>query len=237
LDRLCNIQLGKTGALAGGAKVFQRLRNLIRPETLLAGFSGPVFARQIFPRGYPLYDPQFSCGESKVEIPLRFRTKPAEILISPERIHFDVKKKIDDLMFQATGIKPRFREVPLETLSKEMIRGDFDFYAGVEGLAEPDPEEALSFFLESQTPLILPIYNTFLKQFDEARRKQNDLEKLKGMKAILKSAVCEGYVLPLFHLSTFVIGRPEFDFSQAPHSDEYIEFFNLRFKKGVEVAP
>jgi hypothetical protein len=52
------------------------------------------------------------------------------------------------------------------------------------------------------------------------------------MAAIMTDATCKGHTLPLYHISTVGIGRPELDFSNVPLTDESITLSKIRFKKG-----
>jgi hypothetical protein len=122
--------------------------------------------------------------------------------------------------------------VPLEEISARKVRGDFDLYAGTMGLADPDPEGIMSFYLEGDTPLIPPNGNDYLARLDAARREKNADVKLGKMRGILHDALCEGYLLPLFHLSTIGVGRSELDFRDIPTSDESVTLSKIRFRAG-----
>jgi MarR-like DNA-binding transcriptional regulator SgrR of sgrS sRNA len=166
----------------------------------------------------------------KAKLPEEFRHKPIEILISPTRVNTALRENIRKAVYAAVGIEPHFISVPLQEVGKLQLEGQFDLYAGTVGLADPDPEGVMSFYLESDTPLIYPMGNDFLKRLDLARREKDTDKKLEQMRAILKDAIDEGDVLPLFHLSTLGIGRSELDFSQVPSSDESVTLSKIRFQ-------
>lgn len=235
VDKFFHLHLGKRSANADGRALVRYLRQQINAADFVVGLSGFTLAAQIFPRGYRLYDPEFSCHtETPAKLPLHFQTKPIDVLISPARVTPVLKENIRRVLLQATGINPNFISVPLEQVPISKVKGDFDLYAGTVGMADPDPEGIMSFFLESDAPLIHSTPqnggHAYLERLDAAR-KEKDTDKKHGlMRSILSDAVCSGDMLPLFHLSTIGIGRRELDFSNIPSSDESVTLSKIRFR-------
>jgi len=233
LDKFFYFQIGKRLAHEDGLALSRFIRSKIRPEELVSGLSGYSVSKQIFPAGYQLHDPNFYCSDADATLPERFRGKSLEILVSTARISPTMKENIGKAIFKATGVEPRFISIPLEYVRKAKAKGDYDFYVGTMGLADPDPEGIMSFYLEGDAPLIHPQGNDFLKRLDAARGEKSAAAKFAAMRSILTEAVRRGYVLPIFQLSTIGVGRPELDFSHVPTSDESTTFSKIRFKNVI----
>jgi hypothetical protein len=131
----------------------------------------------------------------------------------------------------ATGVEPHFISVPLEEVSAHKALGNFDLYAGTMGLADPDPEGIMSFYLEGDASLIPSTGNGFLARLDAARKEADNEIKLTKMRGILGDALSEGYLLPMFYLSTIGVGREELDFSRISASDESVTLSKIRFRE------
>lgn len=230
LDKVFYIHLGKRAANAEGRTLIRFLRQNVDPREVVAGLSGYTVATQIFPRGYQLHDLEFSYPKTAETLPERFKSKPLDILVSPARVTPDLQENIRRTVLSATGVEPRFISVPLEEVGARKARGDFDLYAGTVGLADPDPEGIMSFYLEGDAPLIQSKGNNFLARLDAARKEKNGETKLGKMRGILRDALCEGYLLPMFHLSTVGVGRGELDFRQISASDESVTLSKIRFR-------
>lgn len=234
LDKLFHFQLGKRITNADGLALVRFLRQKISGGEIVSGLSGYALATQMFPRGYHLHDPTFSCPKTRKEdgkLPDRFRNKPIEILFSSARVSSALQQNVRRVISEATGREPRFISVELNKLGDALVGGDYDLYMGTVGLADPDPEGAMSYYLEGEAPVIQSAGNRFLERLDSARKEKSQEAKLSQMRSILTDAVCEGYILPLFHLSTIGIGRAELDFSQISTSDESVTLSKIRFRK------
>ncbi len=230
LDKLFYFQLGRKNATPEGRALLRYLRSKIKVPSLVTGLSGYSETSQMFPRGYELYDPEFSCPKDKSEfLPIKYSRRPVNILISPARISSMVKENISRFIFQATGIAPHFISVPLEQVYSYRVTGDFDLYIGVVGLAEPDPDTLLSFHMGGDIPLIFTRGTNLLKRLTHAKSLNDNKSKLKEIRSLLRDAQCEGHILPLFHLSTIGIARSEIDFSLLSESDESVRLSKIRF--------
>lgn len=231
LDKFFHLQLSKRRANAEGRQLLSFLHAKTQRSDFTNGLSGFSEASQVFPVGYQLYDALFACPKQvDAKLPQRFQKKPIEILFTPARVPEALRQNIKKAVTQATGIEPLLISVPLEELRTTKMAGEFDLYAGSVGLADPDPEGAMSFYLEGQAPVIPHNDNHFLARLDEARKQSEPAKKLSQMKSILRDAVCESFLLPLFHLSTVGIARPELDLSFIPQSDESVTLSKIRFR-------
>jgi MarR-like DNA-binding transcriptional regulator SgrR of sgrS sRNA len=231
LDKFCHFQLSRRLANADGRALLKFLRNNLQSSEVVAGLSGYSLADQFFPKGYQLHDAGFSCKKDKaVVLPKIFSSKPIEILISPERITPALKENIRKTILKTVGVEPKFISVSLDEIRKTKVKGEYDLYAGTVGLADPDPEGAMSFYLEGEAPVIRSEGTDFLARLDSARKEKNSEKRVVQMRTLLRDAVCDGHVLPLFHLSTVGIGRPEMDFSGIPTSDESVTLSRIQFR-------
>lgn len=231
LDKIFHMRLSKRNAKSEGKALIRFLQKKVKPSEFVINLSGFSLTDQLFPRGYQLYDPEFSNKNSEeLSLPEEFQGRPLEILISHARVSKALKENIRKAITRATGVEPKFISISLDELTKYEMAGNFDLYAGTVGLADPDPEGVMSFYLEGNTPIISSKGNNYLERLDSARKEKNPEQKLKKMRGILRDAVCEGYLLPMFHLSTVGIGRPELDFSSIPASEESVTFSKIRFR-------
>ena len=82
----------------------------------------------------------------------------------------------------------------------------------------------------------MPNGNNFLDQLNLARKEADKNKRLIKMRRILNDAIAQGYVLPLFHLSTIGIGRPELDFSRVPISDESVTLCKIILRRVPQVS-
>ncbi len=228
-DKLFYLHLSNKAATAEGRTLMRFLRQKVSPTEVVSGLTGFTTATQIFPRGFQLYDSEFTQLETIERLPEKYRKAPLRILISPARVSADLAANIRRVVTAATGVEPHFISVPLDQVGARKASGDFDLYAGTIGLADPDPEGVMSFYLEGNTPLIHPNGNNFIARLDAARKEPNADARLAQMRTILGDALRAGDLLPLFHLSTVGIGRPELDFGQIPTSDESVTLSKIRF--------
>ncbi|MBX9766802.1 MAG: hypothetical protein K2X47_05985, partial [Bdellovibrionales bacterium] len=130
----------------------------------------------------------------------------------------------------ATGEKPNFISLPLKEAFERRASGGFDLYAGTYGIADPDPEGIMSFYFEGDLPVVGSGEAKFLDRLDKARKETDNSSKVAAMRQIVTDAVCSGYVLPLFHVSTIGLGRQELSFDSVPTSDESVTLSKIRFR-------
>lgn len=226
------IQLSERQANERGRSLIRFLRSKLNPLELGKKLTGFTITNQLFPKGFPLYDPLFSCqANGEPSLPVTFRKRPLEILITPTRIHPQLRENLKVALTRATGISPKFISVELDESYQRMIRGDFDLYAGTAPIAYPDSEEMASSYFEGKTPLIYSSGNQYLKRIYATRTLKDGPEKIGKTRTILHDAVCDGNILPFFHLSTLVMARSELDLKQIPESDESISLSKIRFKE------
>jgi len=235
LDKFFHIELGKRVAGASGPALIKFLRSKLDMKDITAGLSGFTLTDQVFPQGYQLYSSKFSCPiSSDVKIPSEFAGRPLDVLLSAERITDTLKENIRRTLKDLTGKEPHLISASLTELHSLMNHGDYDICFSSVGLADPDPEGAMSYYLEGETSMIPQAGNNFLKRLDEARRNKDLQRRLEFMRSILADAVCDGYLLPIFHLSTVGIARPELDLTNIPASDESVTFSKIRFQGGKQ---
>lgn len=230
IDKVLLFKIGKRTDNHETRKLLQTLRESVSVKDFVKGYSGFQEAEQLFPRGYQLHDRSFSCPKSDLSSPEMFKKRPVEIVYSPARISDPMRRNIQRIISKMTGLEPRMTAVGLEDLGQTFLKGDFDLYVGTVGLADPDPEGAMSYYLEGDTPIIQSQGTKFLERLDSARKEKTNEARLTGMRSILRDAVCNGFVFPIIHLSTLGIARPELDLSQIPESDESITLSKVRHR-------
>lgn len=231
LDRVFYLQLGQRSSTSDGRSLLRFLRRNLDRQTLLSGMTGYSITSQMFPRGYELHDPSFSCAAKTNELlPVNFKKRPIDILVSPARVSLVLKENLRSILKELTGIEPHFISVPLEEVPKYRSKGDFDLYAGVVGISDPDLDSLISFYLEGDIPLLYPSDTDFQDQLVKAKKTIEEPAKLAKVRALLGKALCEGYILPLFHLSTVAIGSKDLDFSLVSSADESVRFSKIRFR-------
>jgi len=233
IDKVYLMRMSKRLENKSGHELFQYLRQTLNRETVLHGLSGYLLGDQIFPEGYQLYDKTFPKDVKKTPVPAEFKTRPIEILFSRARNSKIFEDNLSRALTDALGIVPKFIDCDLSQQTSKVLEGNFDIVIGTMGLADPDPEGVLTYYIEN-TPSVIPKGDgKFLKRLDHARREQDLSKRLEEFRKILTDATIEGYVIPLFQLSTLGIGRPELDFSQIPESEESVTLSKVRFK-GVQ---
>lgn len=236
LDRLFFFAfLGKKSVGKDATALFRYLKQSLDHQQMTQNLTGYQVSEQIFPRGYPLFDPKFTCkSATALDLPEEFRKRPLRILLSPERVSKALQENISAGVEKALGKKPELVLVPISQVYERSKGSDIDFYAGSVGVADPHIEGALSYFFESD-PVIIPSgsgHHDFAKRFAALRGQSTDeSSKLQALRAVISETVCEGYTLPLFHFSTTVIARPELDLSQVAETDESVSFSKVRFRK------
>jgi MarR-like DNA-binding transcriptional regulator SgrR of sgrS sRNA len=204
-------------------------RNLDR-KTLSDDLSGYSFADQVLPVGYQLHDENFLPYRGTVELPEEFKRRPVKVLCPGSLPTARHVQNIRTALTKALGIEPELQCIPLEQSGPRRIKGDYDFYMGTFGLADPDPEGFMSYYFEGDAPIIPPGSDNFVKRFDALRKEKDEQIRLKKMRELLSDAKNKGYILPLFHVSGVGLARPEIDLSHVPTTDESITFSKVRFK-------
>lgn len=212
-----------------GYKLFRFLRTKIHTDELVKNLSGYQPGDQLFPKGYHLFDPNFRDDKRNESLPDQFKHRPIEVMLSRARVSSELQENIRALLRSATGIEPKFIEIAMSDYTKKRLEGHFDIYAGTVGLADPDPEGAMSFYLDNNPPVVAKGDGKYVKLLDEARHENNPEKRVSLYRKILTDSTHEGRVLPLFHLSTVGIGRPELDFSKIPLSEESVTLSKVRF--------
>jgi MarR-like DNA-binding transcriptional regulator SgrR of sgrS sRNA len=230
LDRVCNFQISERIADQEGFQLLKYLRQKIDRRTLVDGFVGLKLSEQIFPPGYELHDPEFTRIDTRVELPKRFRLKPLEVMLSsmiPEAFHKNLSKALTGAM----GKEPKMTVIDLGDMVQKKLEGNYDLYFGFTGLADPDPEGLMSYYIDNRPAVIPQKDKVFLQKLDKARKIANRDQRVSAFRKILSDAVDQGYFLPLFHLSTLAIFTSELDLSEIPMSEETVTFSKVRFPK------
>jgi hypothetical protein len=230
-DKLGAFRLSWKLADESGFGLLQYLQKNINRKALFKGLGGFEPTEQVFPHGYPLHDPNFRCLEANAKIPDLFRKRPVRILLTTARIGAILQKNIESEVERVTGRKPEIISVSLKDLGKAMKSGDYDIYAGTVGMADPDPEGIMSYYFEGDLPVVPKSKEDFISRLDTARKEQVPEKRIAQMRSIVSDAACRGHILPLFHVSTIGIGRPELDFDEIPLSDESVTLSKIRFRK------
>jgi MarR-like DNA-binding transcriptional regulator SgrR of sgrS sRNA len=229
-DKMGVFRLNPSRSNATSYELFKYLRKSLNRKNLFQNLSGYETTVQAFPKGYPLYDPKFACDDSGAKLPDEFKRRPIQILLSPARINRVLRQNIIDEIERLTDIAPTIISVNLQDLEKSRKLDNYDFYAGTVGMADPEPEGIMSYYFEGNLPTVPPSNENFVHKLDLARKEQNREIRIQKMIAIMTEATCKGHVLPLYHVSTVGIGRPELDFSNVPLTDESITLSKIRFK-------
>ena len=234
LDKMGVFQLGKSAANADGFALLRYLRKNFDRKKLFQGLDGFEVTAQAFPRGYQLHDLHFKCDESDAKLPEKYKKNPVRVLLSPARINSILRANLESEIERVTGVKPVIVSIPLQEVGSRRKGIDYDFYAGTIGMADPDPEGIMSYYFEGDLPMVPPSAENYVAKLDQARKEPDREKRLKLMTAIMTDATCKGHTLPLYHLSTVGIGRPELDFSNVPLTDESITLSKIRFKTGAK---
>jgi hypothetical protein len=230
-DKTFIFELSKRSANKNGFDLFQYLASRMDRKILTHGLSGYSEGKQLFPEGFDLYDPNFRCETGNVALPKIFKERPIEILYSSARVNPELKGNIEREITKIIG-KPHFISVSLDQLGDYRKKGQYDFYVGTIGLADPDPEGGMSYYFEGDPPVIPSENNDFVKLLDNARTEKDGTKYLDRMRKILTEATCKGRILPLFYVSSVGLGKPEIDFSFVPETDESVTLSKVRFKRG-----
>lgn len=234
LDKMGLFQLSKNSANVDGFALVRYLRKNLDRKKLFQGLEGFEPTDQAFPRGYQLHDLHFKCDDDGITLPEKYKKHPVRIVYSPARINPVLRANIGAELERVTGVKPTLISIPLQDVGSIRKKGDFDFYAGTIGMADPDPEGIMSYYFEGDLPMVQPSSEDYVEKLDHARKETDREKRLKLMTGIMTDATCKGHVLPLYHVSTVGIGRPELDFNNVPLTDESITLSKIRFKAGAK---
>ncbi|MGK5085377.1 ABC transporter substrate-binding protein [Bdellovibrionota bacterium FG-1] len=243
IDKVFLLFLARKRANPDHFSLLRFLRSKLNRQTLTSNLTGFSLGDQIFPMGYALHDSHDSdvskaqFPTDPVALPEYFKHHPIEVMASQGRITPQLKENLRQSLLAATGIEPKFTWIQKQDAGKHKRAGDFDVYVAMMGLADPDPEGVMSYYFEGETPVVPSSKeDDFVARLDHARKDSDPQERIQLMRNIATDAVRKGHVLPLFHLSTFGVGRPELDFSQVPTSEESVTFSKIRFRDSRKAA-
>jgi MarR-like DNA-binding transcriptional regulator SgrR of sgrS sRNA len=230
-DKIFLFQLSKNFVKNEGPELLKYLRKNLNRKNLIDGLSGLSLTEQVFPLGYQLYDEHFPKPDQDIKLSSQFKNKPLQILVCPTRVSKTLQDRIKKVITDAIGVEPQIKFTTLDKIGWHKRTGDYDIYIGTLGLADPDPEGIMSYYLEGITPAIQSGHEPFVNKLDVARKETDPTKRLNLMRALLTEATIKGHILPIFHLSTVGIGREELDFSIIPTSDESVTLSKIRFKR------
>ena len=232
IDKVGLLSLSSKKLTPEKTALLRYLKYKLSRSVLLAGVTGQTEATQLFPSGYSLYDSKLPAKcEAKSLLPTYFKNHPVRILVSPDRFDEKLRANLAKAIFEAVGTVPEMRLVPITEIEKELSDGDFDFYAGTMGLADPDPEGIMSYYFEGEYSVVPHFDGKYVTALDRARADKEESTRLATMRGILNQSIEDGAMLPLFHYSTIGIGKGDLDFSNIPSTDESVTFSKVRFKK------
>jgi len=196
----------------------------------LNGLSGYAREDQIFPKGFQLYDPEFKKIDAKEALPTEFKDRPLEVMFCRARVSLELQNNLSKALTKATGNTPKFSEIDVSEQVAKITEGKFDLYVGTMGLADPDPEGVMSYYIENNPSVIPKSDGVYIKRLDTARKESDPKKRIQHFQRILTEATLKGYVIPLFHLSTVGLGGKDLDFSQVPTSEESVTLSKVRFR-------
>lgn len=197
----------------------------------LEGLSGFTHTDQLLPYGYQLHDSHYKPKHQELALPTVFKKRPVHVLCPGAFASAPQIQHIRAFLKKITGLEPNLEIIPGYQGGPRRTKGDYDFYMGSMGLADPDPEGFMSYYLEGDAPVIPPGKNKFVERLDKARQEKDEAKRLESLREILMEAKDRGYILPLFHMSTVGLARPEIDLTQVPDTDESLTLSRIRFKK------
>jgi hypothetical protein len=214
-----------------GFAALRFLRDHLDRSTLVHGLTGYTTADQLYPKGYSLYDRDLkivSHGDAHHSL----EKKKLKVLVIPERVSPEILENFSNAIVKLLDVKPEFVSVSLSQIGSVMKAGDYDFYLGSFGVADPNYEGALSYFFEMNPP---PIpsgkgVENFAERTANIRKEKSDTKRMELARTMLGDVVSYGHIVPLFHFSTIVMARPELDLSQVPVTDETVSFSKVLFK-------
>ena len=129
-------------------------------------------------------------------------------------------------------VKVELEYVPMSEVNSRMKKQDYDILATGIAVADPNFEGAVSFFIERDPPFIASTAapNDFSNRVKNARELDKNELRAKAMRQIINDSQSAGYVVPLFHFSSFSVAKQELDLSGVPSGDETILFSKVRMK-------
>ncbi len=229
IDRIYTFTPGKQGELKDRLDLMQFLASSLDRERLTQNLSGYQFADQIFSDGYELFDPELSFNKKPISLPKKYQSRPLNILMARLALPKEMESNLIAAIERATGRKPNI--IKITDYMKQLREGDYDLYAGWVGLADPDIEGVMSFYIEGDAAPITNEGADYIARLDQARKASSGVEKINLMRSILSDATQSGRIVPLFHFSTIGIAKPGVDLSQISKTDEAVTLSEIRFKK------
>ena len=211
-----------------GPDAFKSLSMNIDVDRLMAGLTGYSRARQIFPRGYALFNSEFDDRGASPQ-PKRIG-RPLEVLMMDTDSGDTIKEHLIKEIASATGAQVDVTTVKPNAIGSMRMNEKFDFLAASLAVADPNYEGAVTFFFTADPPIFLsgePPHD-FAAQIAKARSIANEIEKGQRFKEIVSLAVTSGYVQPLFHFSSMTFAKPGLDLAHVPPSDEIVAFSKIR---------
>ena len=230
LDKVFLIRLSPKLQNAEGYQLLRYLDVKLNRSAVLAGIEGAKETHQLFPKSYHLHDEHFPASNKNESIPSSVKARSLKVMYSSARVPKQLAANFSKSIAEATGHPIESVEIDISQYIQKLKEADYDIYLGTMGLADPDPEGVMSFYLENDPPVIPKNDGKLIKRLDEARKYQDQSKKLIAFRSILTDAVKEGLLLPLFHLSTVGLARPEIDLSHIPSSEESMTLSKIRFK-------
>lgn len=231
IDKVFLVRLSPKLETAEGFQLLRFLRDQMDKKIILNGLSGISPGEQVFPVSFHLHDPDFAIKTKEKLPPNSLGKKSLEVIYTPSRVPQNLVENFKKAITSAYGVAPKMIPIGLKEYFTRREKSDFDLHLGTMGLADPDAEGIMSFYLENNPPVIPKGDGKFLVRLDEARKEKDLNKRVKIFRGIITDATLSGYILPVFHLSTVGIGKPELDFSQVSQSDESVTLSKVRFRK------
>jgi len=132
-DKIFYFQLSKNFVQNEGPELVKYLRKNLNRKNLIDGLSGLSLTEQIFPLGYHLSDEQIPKPEQDIKLPIQFKNKPLQILLSSARVNKKLQDNIKKVITDAIGIEPQIKLTTLDRVGWHKRTGDFDIYIGTMG--------------------------------------------------------------------------------------------------------
>ena len=197
----------------------------------MAGFNGYSAARQIFPRGYALFDSEFMEPSPQ---PAPRLDRPIELLMLENDSGTALQERMARELKDITGRAPNVTMIRSNEFGQKRMDGKFDFVAASLAVSDPNYEGAVTFFFTSDPPIFLsgPPPFDFAEQIAKARTIENEIEKGRRLKDVSLAAVRSGYAQRLFHFSSLTLAKPGLDLTHVPPTDEVVAFSKIRIVKG-----
>lgn len=229
LDKVFSLFPSKRFIEMGGADWIKSVASKIDTQKLLEGSTGFQKADQFFPRGLDLWSPV--APKMAVSQPPAFN-RPLKIILPDTFAGKTVAKYLGSALKELLEKSPEIQVLPVNDINGHLEAGDYDILATNFGVADPNFDGAMSFFIERNPPFIQsgPGKLDFASQVRDARGILDNKMRAAAMRKIIVSAQEAGLVLPLFHFATMAVAKPGVDISKLPHTDETIHFQKIRFE-------